>query len=101
MAKTTSLTGEQLRAARAALRWEQKDVANASKVSEPTVKRLESLNGYVRANALTIDALIRAFDAEGIEFTAAADGKGPGMRLMTDRGPAETEPRPARRRRSP
>lgn len=101
LAATTSLTGEQLRAARASLRWEQKDVANASKVSEPTVKRLESMNGYVKANTLTIEALIRAFDAAGIEFVAADGGKGPGVRFKAALKPAEVPPRSPRRPPSP
>ena len=101
MAANASLTGEQLRAARASLRWEQKDVASASKVSEPTVKRLESMNGYVRANALTIEALVRAFDAAGIEFVGADGGKGPGMRFKADLMPAEVPPRSPKRPRSP
>ena len=101
LAATTSLTGEQLRAARASLRWEQKDVAKASKVSEPTVKRLESMNGYVRANTLTVEALIQAFDAAGIEFVAADGDKGPGMRFKADLKPAEVPPRSPKRPQSP
>lgn len=84
MSPITPLTGEQLRAARALLRWEQKDVAAGSKLSEPTVKRLEGMVGPIRANDVTIDALIRAFDAAGVVFLAAGDGLGPGVRFKTD-----------------
>src|SRR6516162_6763095 len=37
-----SLTSEQVRAARMLLRWEQKDLAEASGVSLPSIKRLET-----------------------------------------------------------
>lgn len=84
MTDSLTLTGAQLKAARALLRWEQKDVARASKLSEPTVKRLEAIDGYVRANEVTIDALVRAFDAAGVEFIMAEAGKGPGVRLKID-----------------
>ena len=72
------LTSEQIRAARALLRWEQKDLAEASKVSLPTVKRLEGKAGEMRANAVTLDALERALTNAGIEFT---NGDAPGVRL--------------------
>ena len=36
------LTSELIRAARALLRWEQRSLADASSVSLPTIKRLES-----------------------------------------------------------
>ena len=37
------MTSEQIRAARMLLRWEQKDLAAASQVSLPTIKRLETV----------------------------------------------------------
>ena len=45
------LSSELVRAARALLRWEQRDLAIASSVSLPTVKRLEVKAGpYERAH---------------------------------------------------
>ncbi len=81
------LTGEQLRAARALLRWERKDLALASKLSEQTIKRLESIRGDVNAHPVTIDALLRTFDQAGVEVIAASDGKGAGVRFKTDQQP--------------
>lgn len=80
----TLLTGEQIRAARSLLRWERKDLASASKVSEPTIKRLEATRGAVSAHQVTIDALIRAFDLAGVELIPANGGKGAGVRFKTD-----------------
>ena len=37
----TILRSEVIRAARALLRWEQRDLAEASSISLPTIKRLE------------------------------------------------------------
>lgn len=76
------LTSEQMRAARALLRWDQKTLAQASKVSLPTIKRLEPLSGPLMANAVTIEALRRAFEAAGVEFIPE-DDKGPGVRLSS------------------
>jgi len=76
------LTSEQMRAARALLRWDQKALAQASKVSLPTIKRLEPLSGPLMANAVTIEALRRAFEDAGVEFIPE-DDKGPGVRLSS------------------
>lgn len=78
------LTSAQIRAARALLRWEQKDLVRASKVSLPTIKRLEVKTGPLGAHEVTVDAIIRAFDAAGVEFIAAESGKGAGVRFKTD-----------------
>jgi hypothetical protein len=75
-----TISSEQIRAARALLRWEQKDLAAASKVSLPSVKRLESQPGPLAAQPRTIDALVAALEAGGIVFVAE-NGEGPGVRL--------------------
>ncbi|MDI7864101.1 helix-turn-helix domain-containing protein [Rhizobiaceae bacterium n13] len=76
-------TSEQVRAARALLRWEQKHLAEASGVSLPSIKRLESQPGSLAAQARTIDALKSALENAGVIFQA--DGEtttgGPGVRL--------------------
>ena len=73
-------TSEQLRAARALLRWEQKDLALASGVSLPTIKRLETKPGPLVAHRPTLDALLRALETAGIQFIPE-NGGGPGVRL--------------------
>jgi hypothetical protein len=74
------LTSEQVRAGRMLLRWEQKDLALASKVSLPTIKRLEGQPGPIRANPVTIAAIERAFVDAGIEFIGE-NGGGTGVRV--------------------
>ena len=73
-----AITSELIRAARALLRWEQRDLARASGVSLPTIKRLEVAPGVLAAHSSTVIALRRAFESAGIEFT---NGRGPGVRL--------------------
>lgn len=75
-----TITSEQIRAARALLRWEQKDLAAASKVSLASVKRLETIPGALQAHAPTIAALQQALEIAGIVFIPE-NGAGPGVRL--------------------
>jgi predicted transcriptional regulator len=70
-----AITSELIRAARAI---EQRDLAQASGVSLPTIKRLEVTPGILAAHSSTVAALRRAFEAAGIEFT---NGGGLGVRL--------------------
>jgi predicted transcriptional regulator len=74
------LRSEVLRAARALVRWEQRDLAEASAVSLPTIKRLESQPGTISAHASTVVALRRALEGAGVEFIEE-NGGGPGVRL--------------------
>ena len=77
---THAVSSEVIRAARALLRWEQRDLAHASSVSLPTIKRLESKPGTLGAHASTVSALTKALEAAGIEFIDE-NGGGPGVRL--------------------
>jgi transcriptional regulator with XRE-family HTH domain len=72
------ITSEQIRAARAMIRWEQRDLADASGVSLPSVKRLETSPGPLAAQPKTSAALKSALELAGIEFT---NGVQPGVRL--------------------
>jgi hypothetical protein len=74
------LSSELIRAARALLRWEQTDLASASFVSLPTIKRLEAKPGIMAAHMSTTVALRKALEAAGIEFIDE-NGGGPGLRL--------------------
>jgi transcriptional regulator with XRE-family HTH domain len=90
------LISEQIRAARAMLRIEQKDLAARADVSLETVKRIERAAGVVSAYTSTLNSLQRALEAAGIEFT---NGNQPGVRLVK---PPETAARePARARKPP
>jgi predicted transcriptional regulator len=72
------ITSEQIKAARALLRWSQGDLARASRVSLPSIKRLETIPGPLAARESTIDALRVALEAAGVEFT---NGARPGVNL--------------------
>ncbi len=84
----SQLTSEQVRAARALLRWEQRDLADASKVSLPSIKRLETVPGPLAAQVRTIDALCAALEAAGVEFIAE-NGGGAGVRLRKAKAGAD------------
>jgi hypothetical protein len=72
------ITSEQVRAARALIRWEQRNLAEASKVSLPSIKRLETTPGPLSAQPRTVDAIRTALEAAGVEFT---NGGEPGVKL--------------------
>ena len=77
------MTAEQLRAARALLRWSQSTAAENAAISLETVKRLERMTGNLtRVHVETIEALQQAFEAAGVEFIEA-NGGGPGVRLRS------------------
>ena len=92
------LTSEQIRAARAMLRIEQRELAERSGVSLETIKRIERTPGVVSAYASTVAAIQSALESAGIEFIPE-NGGGPGARL---RKPASAlaEPKAPRPRRS-
>lgn len=71
---------EQIKAARALLRWSQNDLAEHSKVSIPTIKRLEAGTGQIGGRGETGDAIRTALEQAGVEFIAE-NGGGAGVRL--------------------
>ena len=70
----------QVKAARALLGWSQADLARAAGVSEPTLKRLESVNGPIGGRDRTVDAICTSLEQAGIEFIAE-NGGGAGVRM--------------------
>ena len=76
------LRSEQIRAARALLRWDQKQLAAAANISVQTIKRLEGMPGKVSAYTGTVDAITKALEAAGVEFT---NDDAPGVRLRPSR----------------
>lgn len=79
------ITSEQLRAARALLRWEQRDLARESGVSHPTIARLELQPGPLAAWARTADKLQAALEKAGVEFVPEEGEKGEGVRFREGR----------------
>jgi hypothetical protein len=62
------------------LRWEQRELAEASGISLPSVKRLETQPGPLSAQERTLTELRRALEKAGVEFIAE-NGGGAGVRL--------------------
>ncbi|MCJ2035771.1 helix-turn-helix transcriptional regulator [Methylobacterium sp. J-068] len=74
------ITTRQAKAARALLAWSQEDLARASGVSIPTVKRLEAEDGPFGGRVDTAAKLQTALEAAGVIFIDQ-NGEGPGVRL--------------------
>lgn len=70
----------QMKAARALLAWSQGDLAQASSVSEPTIARLESIDGPIGGRAETGEKLVAALEKAGVEFIPE-NGGGAGVRM--------------------
>ena len=78
------ITAAQLRAARALLGIDQRQLAEQCGLSVPTIQRMEASDGVIRGNVDSLMKLIGALDVAGIELigdgAASADG-GRGVRL--------------------
>jgi transcriptional regulator with XRE-family HTH domain len=80
------ITAAQLRAARALLGIDQRELAERSGLSVPTIQRMEASEGVIRGNVDSLMKLIGALDAAGIELigeNAASQAGGRGVRLKT------------------
>ena len=64
------ITTGQMKAARALLGWDQRQLAEASGVSVPTIQRMESSDGTVRGNVETLVKVVDALNSAGIELIA-------------------------------
>jgi predicted transcriptional regulator len=62
------ITGPQMRAARALLGIDQKQLAERAGVSLPTIQRMEASEGTVRGVIDTLTKVVEAFDRAGIEL---------------------------------
>jgi transcriptional regulator with XRE-family HTH domain len=82
------ITAGQMRAARALLGIDQRQLAEQSGVSLPTIQRMEASDGNVRGVIDTLTKVVEAFDRAGIELigenmTSREGGRG--VRLKLDR----------------
>jgi transcriptional regulator with XRE-family HTH domain len=78
------ISAGQLRAARALLGIDQRDLADMSDLSAPTIQRMEASEGVIRGNVDSLMKLVAALDAAGIELIgegAGSQGGGRGVRL--------------------
>jgi hypothetical protein len=78
--KLPPLTGAQIRAGRALLRWRAEDLARSSEVGVATIRRAELIDGTSSMTVPNDAAVRRALEAAGVEFIDQ-NGGGPGVRL--------------------
>ena len=94
------ITSRQMRAARALLDIDQRQLADLSDLSLPTIQRMEASDDIVRGNVDSLMKLITALDHAGIELIgegATSQGGGRGVRLKSLRARADS----GRQRRAP
>src|SRR5690606_33710049 len=87
------ITSQQIRAARALLGIDQRQLAELAGLSAPTIQRMEASDGQVRGVVDTLVKVVTALEAAGIELigeNAPSTGAGRGVRLR------EPAPGPAR-----
>ena len=77
------LTAAQIRAARALLDWTQPKLAEKTKLSVPTIRRMESDRGPSASTAANVEAVRRALEEAGVVFLDPKEMKagGAGVRL--------------------
>ena len=78
------ISSAQIRAARALLGIDQKQLAEMAGVSVPTIQRMEASQGNVRGVVATLTKIIDALDAAGLELIGNEHpslGRGRGVRL--------------------
>ena len=84
------ITAAQMRAARALLGIDQRELADLAGVSVPTIQRMEASADVVRGNVDSLMRLLAALDIAGIELIGegvVSENGGRGVRLK-----AATEP---------
>jgi transcriptional regulator with XRE-family HTH domain len=75
------ITSDQIRAARAMIRWSAADLASAAGIGSATIKRMEVMESVPSGNVKTLLALKAALEAAGVEFVGTPDDR-PGVRLV-------------------
>src|SRR5262249_40747858 len=78
------ISAPQMRAARALLGIDQRELAKISGLSLPTIQRMEASGGVIRGNVDSLTKLVSALDAAGLELIGeggASQGGGRGVRL--------------------
>ena len=80
------ITAAQLRAARALLRIDQRELAQLCSLSLPTIQRMEASEGLIRGNVDSLMKLVEALSVAGVELIAegaTSSGGGRGVRLKS------------------
>jgi transcriptional regulator with XRE-family HTH domain len=90
------ITAHQLRAARALLSIDQRQMAELADLSVPTIQRMEASDGVIRANVDSLMKLVSALESAGIELInpgAASATGGRGVRLREHVTNLKTNPK--------
>jgi transcriptional regulator with XRE-family HTH domain len=77
------ITAAQLRAARALAAIDQRELAERSGLSVPTIQRMEASGGVIRGNVDSLMKLIAARDASGIVLIGGDCEGGCGVRFKS------------------
>ncbi|MBN8996475.1 MAG: helix-turn-helix transcriptional regulator [Rhizobiales bacterium] len=80
------ITAAQMRAARALLGIDQRQLAEMAGISLPTIQRMEASEGTVRGVVDTLTKVVAALDQAGVELigdNAVSHGGGRGVRLKS------------------
>jgi transcriptional regulator with XRE-family HTH domain len=86
MRQAQMITAAQMRAARALAGIDQRELAEMSGLSIPTIQRMEASDGVIRGNVDSLMKLISALDKYGIVLINAetlSPGGGRGVRLKS------------------
>ena len=74
------ITSEQIRAARALIKWSADDLADAAGVGVATIRRFESVAGVPSGQMRVIELIKISLQDAGVEFVGTPDDR-PGVRL--------------------
>ena len=80
------ITSQQMRAARALLGLDQRQLAALAGLSLPTIQRMEGSDGPIRGNIDSLVKLIAALEAAGVALISegvVSEGGGRGVRLKS------------------
>jgi transcriptional regulator with XRE-family HTH domain len=79
------ITGAQVRAAKALIKWSGSDLAQNANVSISSIRRIEAADGVPDSTSVKVlNSIQKALEAAGIEFLGSPED-GPGVRLRTKR----------------
>lgn len=82
------ITSSQLRAARALLGLDQRQLAEIADLSLPTIQRMEGSDDMIRGNVDSLTKLVTTLNKAGIELigdNAPSTGQGRGVRLIENK----------------
>lgn len=83
------ISADQLRAARALLKMDQRQTAELTGLSLPTIQRMEASDGVIRGNVDSLMKLVSGLERAGVELLgpgSPSSGTGRGVRLREDTG---------------